>query len=286
MSLSPNLHGIGPLIGWGVQNFIIARISKGADAIKTSMSLHSLCFFLTLLLLPIFGIEEFELAYIPALMLSSVLMALGFLSYVKGFGQGSVSIVAPIVSSKGIITAVLSFIFLDEEITPLKIIGIIITFSGVILLSTDFRKLLQDKKVSLLAGAKWACLCALMWGISCFIHAVICQVVDWYTANLGLRFFVFVTFLILSPLLRLNAIKVFTNINKALIIASVFDCIGAITYNIGLAVGDPSVVTILSGASALITITLGIILLKEKINATQIFGILLTIAGVVALSMV
>lgn len=286
MTFSPNLYGIGPLVGWGIQNFIIARISKGADAIKTSMSLHSLCLLLTLLLLPIFGIKKFDPAFIPALILSSVLMALGFLSYVKGFSEGSVSIVAPIVSSKGIITAVLSFIFLDEEITPLKMTGIIITFFGVILLSTDFRKLLQDKKVSLLAGAKWACFCTLMWGFSCFILAVICQVVDWYTANLGLRFFVFVTFLAISPFLRLNMVKVFTNLDKVLIIASIFDCIGAITYNIGLAIGDPSVVTVLSGASALVTITLGIILLKEKINAAQVFGILLTIIGVVALSMV
>jgi len=62
--------------------------------------------------------------------------------------------------------------------------------------------------------------------------------------------------------------------------------IGAITYNIGLAVGDPSVVTVLSGASALVTIILSIILLKEKINATQVVGILLTILGVMVLSIV
>jgi drug/metabolite transporter (DMT)-like permease len=63
------------------------------------------------------------------------MMAVGSISYVVALSRLNVGTAAALSTSYVVVVAVLSRVFLDEKITPLKLAGIALTLAGVALLS-------------------------------------------------------------------------------------------------------------------------------------------------------
>lgn len=279
-------YGLVGMFGWGVTNFLIASASKRHGAFRTAFLTRILPFFITLLLLPIFKIGKITWINFLMLCLPGFLGSVSYLSFTKGLSIGSVSIVTPIVSSWAIVTATLSFLFLNESLTLLKILGILTTLTGIFLVSTDFKKILREKQVKLLAGAKWAGLTALGWGLAFFLLALFSRKIGWYPANLGIRFWSAIGFLIIAFLRKKEINQLLAKIPKIIYLIAVADVIFFIAFNLGLLRGEPAVVSALAGASPLISVLLAAHFLKEKTVFSQKVGILLCLAGIVSLSLV
>lgn len=287
MTLSPNLYGLGSMIGWGIQNFLVALVSKKHDTFKIGFLFQVLSFLFTLALLPFIGFGEFKL--IPFLSISIVgfCFAIGFTTFIKGFKAGAMSVVTPIAASKSIVTSILSSIFLHEEMYALKVLGICITFVGIIFVSSDFKKIFNEKKMNLIKGAKWAIITAILWGGGLFLLALFSQSFNWYWSNLSLRFWVAFTFVCMLPFANSKITEMFEKrFLKILLVAVICDVIGSISLNIGLVKGDPSILSVISGGSSVIVIICGVTFLKEKLSIMQVLGILSTMVGIVILSIV
>ncbi len=287
MNISANLYGLGPLIGYGIQNYLIALISKKYDTFKISLFLQLFGFILTLLLFPFINVNIFNFPLFLKMSLSGLLFSLGSITFIYGLKEGTASIVTPIASSKAVITAILSFIFLKEKILLIKILGILTTFSGIIFVSTDFKNLHSAKKINLEKGFKWAILTAILWGTGLFFFSTSSKESHWFTSNLYLRLWTTITFIILYPLFKTNKKFVFNKkFFKILLLASIFDTMANITLSMGFIYGDISVVSVLSNGSSVVTVICSLIFLKEKLSFNQIIGILLTIAGIIILSVI
>jgi len=285
--LAPSLlYGLMAMSGWGINNFFVASLSKKVGAFKVAFLIQVLAIFPTLLLFPIFK-DEFVLNQkFLYLSLIGLMGSLAYFSLLKGYKEGAISVVAPFTSIWAVITAVLSFIFLKESVIGLKLIGMAIAITGAILISTDFRKIIEERRVRIYAGVKWASLAALTWGVEMFLLALFSRELGWYTANLGLRFWSLLAFLLLALLIKKELPLLFKKIPRLIWLVIVIDVITLTTYNIGLVRGEPGVVSVIGGACPLITVVLAAIFLKEKINFAQKIGIFLILAGVASLSLV
>jgi uncharacterized membrane protein len=68
-------------------------------------------------------------------LLAGLMWGIGIVCLNTALAKGEVSKILPIVSLGGTITAMIGIIFLKESITPLKIIGIILSAIAIVLLS-------------------------------------------------------------------------------------------------------------------------------------------------------
>lgn len=285
--LAPSLlYGLMAMSGWGTINLLTASLSKRIGAFKTAFLVQVFAIFPTVLLLPIWGKDLIFDQNFLYLSLLGILGISAYLSLLKGYEEGAVSVITPLTSFWAVITAILSFIFLNETITELKILGMMIAFIGVVLVSANFEKILKEKKVKVFDGVKWASLTATIWGFQMFLLAFFSRELGWYTANLGLRVWSAISFLILVLLLRKRFSHLLKEIPKLILVVILLDVFTVAAYNIGLVRGEPAVVSVIGSGSPLITVVLAAIFLKEKINFAQKIGIFLILAGVASLSLV
>lgn len=202
----------------------------------------------------------------------------------KAFEKGSVAIVMPIVSSWSIITALLSFIFLKEKIIATKIVGIVLTVLGVIILSTNLQKLFKEKAIKLIAGAEWAGATSIGWGINFFLVSFFSKKLGWYLTNIGLRVWVTIALLIITFFLRKNIPKLFFKIPKIIYLIVILDVIFYIFLNAGLEFGEASIVSVLASAAPVVSIMIAVIFMRERLVFLQKMGIILSLGGILILS--
>lgn len=278
-------YGLISMLGYGFLNILNGKAAKSVGAYRLGFLVQVGGFFITAMLFPIFGKTGFSLVLILLLSVCGFLSALTYLTFMKAFEKGSVSIVTPIVSSWAIITSILSFIFLREKIVSLKLLGIMITIFGVVLVSTNIKKILKEKRIKLIAGAEWAGLTALGWGVNFFLVSFFSKKLGWYITNIGLRFWVFVSLLAISFFLKKNIVKLISAIPRIIYVIAVADVIVYAFLNIGLEKGEASIVAVLTSASTLITVLLSIYFIKEKLTSLQKLGALLCFFGIGVLTL-
>ncbi len=92
------LYGLIAMSGWGTLNLFTGFLSKKISAFKTAFLVQVFAIFPTLLILPIF---RKDLIFDQNFLYLSLLGALGSLAYIsllKGYEEGVVSVVTPLTS--------------------------------------------------------------------------------------------------------------------------------------------------------------------------------------------
>ncbi len=240
--------------------------------------------FITLALLPLFYSGSISWNAFLLLAIPGFLGTLSSTSLTKGLSIGTVAIVTPIISTWALVTAILSFLFLGEQLTPLKGAGILLTMTGIIFVSTNFREIVKTKRVKLLAGAEWACLTALGWGTLYFLLALFSRQLGWFTANLSVRFWSALGFVILASLRKKSIPQLVNRIPKIIYFLAIFDVAIFLTFNKGLTVGEPAVVSAVTAASPLVSSILASRFLGETTTRSQKGGIGLVVTGLICLT--
>lgn len=65
------------------------------------------------------------------------------------------------------------------------------------------------------------------------------------------------------------------------IITGIMEALAIISLNYGFMVGDSILVSPIANSVAIVTVTLAVIFMKEKITKIQIAGILMTVVGII-----
>ncbi len=285
--LAPSVfYGLLAMISWGTNNFLVASLTRRFGAFKIAFLIQIFAIFPTLLLLPIFKeqlVFNYNLIFLSLIALTG---SLAYISLLKGFQEGTVSLVVSLSAAWAIITAILSFIFLKEPVSALKLLGMAVAFTGIVLVSANFKEIRKEKRVKIYAGVKWASFAALAWGIEMFLLALFSRKLGWYSANLGLRFWNVIIFFLLAILLKQKFPVLLKKIPKLIWVIILIDVLALTAYNIGLVKGEPAVVSVIGSAVPLVTVILAAIFLKERILPLQKIGISLILAGVASLSLV
>lgn len=273
---------------WGLALFLAAIASRKIGNILTLFWMQIFGFVIGCIYL-LFNLNlvnlNLILSFIPILALIALLQTTGTLAYYNGMVKGQVSLVSPLGASYGLITAVLSLVFLKEVLRLNQIVAILLIIFGMIIISINLKDILKNKSIQLLTGTKEGIIAMLGWGVSLFLLIFPSKYLGWFLPAI---FFRFLMILILLIYILYSKVTIFPKAQKLpfklLIFIGLFDMMAFFSYSLGVSKGFGSIVGPVSSASTLVTIFLGCIFLKEKLSVRKIFGVMAIVGGLVLIS--
>jgi len=282
------IFGLLAMLGWGVGDFFGAISSRKIGSVKTYFWMRVLG---TVLASPFLLISQerssWQLWFFIPLFISGVLDFIGTISFYNGFNIGNLSVVSPIASSWSVITIILSLIFLNERLSLFQLLAILLIVLGIWLVSFNFNQFFKLRKVDLLKGGKEGLIAMFMWGIMAFLFIFPSKLsASWFLPIMVHRCFLIAIILFYSLIFKQSLLITddkFKNI-KFLLVIGILDLMANFSLNFGAIIGKVSIISPVSSAFGAVTALLGIIFLKEKISASQIFGIISVVGGIIILS--
>ena len=228
------------------------------------------------------GIRDISAKVLILLILSGLSTGISWLCYFKALQIGDINKVTPIDKSSTVITMLLAFIFLGEEITWLKFVSMILIGSGTYLMiqKKETKEKAEDKKWLLYAvgSAVFASLTSILGKIG----------IQDVNSNLG-------TAIRTAVVLVMAWIVVFVtgkqdtvkNIDRKswlfLILSGFATGSSWLCYYRALQTGPASVVVPIDKLSILVTIAFSYVVFHEKLSLKSGAGLLLIVVGTLAL---
>jgi drug/metabolite transporter (DMT)-like permease len=277
------LMGLLAALLWGGTDFLVGMNARAVGVKRAVYFGQALGFTIMSLLLVVFPVFLLRSMAAPLEtwligVAAAVLTVSGALALSKAFALGKASIVAPLVTSYGVVTTLLSWAG-GEQISLLQLLCIALCVLGVVLSSIH-----SDPKVPHTTQASssitYALLAALFYGTSFWLQG------RFVLPSLGP-----VTMLWLAYLVGLLVLVVIVlRIDDGLKIPPLKNCLtltGASLMNLGgfssfawgAVAGSVSVVTVISTLSGGIAAILGYVFFKERLGKVQVLGVVLVLVG-------
>ena len=277
------LSGLAGMFGWGIYDFLGGYYSKQIGPFKSFFWSQLAGLLSVLLLFFAFTINlHVPILAIILLPIAAIVYAAGYLFFFKGFEVGNVSIVAATMNLWAVFTMLFAFIFMGQRLSTMQTLGVFMIISGVTLASLNWRNI-KSHNFKLSLGIKETVLGAFFFGIFWNISEVISEEIGWLPTTLFVKFGI-IAFLLLFSLLskRELALKKISLKTKIMVLLMGGIEAGAVAIvNYGLTIGDAILITPIASALSIVTITLAIIFLKDKITKLQGLGIITAIAGII-----
>lgn len=206
----------------------------------------------------------------------------GTLIYYEALRIENRALVGTIASSFPMVTVLLSIVFLGEKVSGLQIIAILLVFIGLFLASFDLSGI-RKGKFSFSKGVLFAIIAMCLWGIYFAFIKIPVKEIGWFWPN----YIAFLTFPLLFLYSRIKKRRLEkpteNNVLIPLIVSTLLVRIAEFSYNLGISKGLV-VVAPIAGANPTLFIILAFMIFKDHIKKQQIFGIVITLAGIVFLS--
>ena len=277
------LSGIVGMFGWGIYDFLGGVFAKQIGPFKSFfwsqlaglISVLLLAFvFTTSINIPIFVIILFPIA--------AIVYSAGYLFFFKGFEIGNVSIVAATMNLWAVFTMLFAFIFMGQRLSTIQTLGVLMIISGVTLASLNWSDI-RNQRFQLSSGVKEAVLGAFFFGIFWNISEIISEEVGWLLTTLLVKFGIVLFLLIFSFLVKreIGLTKTTVKTKYAIVLMGIIEAGAVAVVNYGLTIGDAILITPIASALSIVTITLAIIFLKDKVTKLQGLGMVTAIVGIV-----
>lgn len=203
----------------------------------------------------------------------------------RALAFGPIAVVSPVVASYSALAVLLIVVFLGERLTGGQAVAIAVTLVGVVVASSDFGELRQTLgrpgegvRYGLLATAGFG-----VWG--CLYSAAV-RATDGIGMILVLR--VFSVLLLAAYVLARRTSLARLADPRALgliVVVGILDTGANVLLSLGIASGFASFVMTGSGAYPLIPALLAISVLRERLAPNQYVGVVVLVAGLVALGL-
>ncbi len=283
--------GLTGALCWGAADFAARFASRRVGAYRTLFFMQFFGFIALSVYLKFRGgfLEGVAPGWHPwaLAVLAGVINMIASLSLYYSFQIGVMSIVAPVSSSYPALTVALA-IMSGERITPLRGAGLAVTLVGVILAATSFAPSASDpakERARLAKGVGWAVVAAvgfgfLFWFLGFYVIPAVGSTISVWVIRLT-SFSV----LALAAIPARQSLKLPSGSVWWLLAAvGVMDTAAFIANNAGLHTGQVSVVSVLASLYGAVTVVLAWIFLREKLERSQWFGIVLIFVGIVLVS--
>ena len=217
------------------------------------------------------------------LVLSGIATGASWLCYFKALQIGDVNKVTPIDKSSTILTMLMAFILLGEELTLIKCIAMILIGVGTYLMITKKENVVVEKKNN--AWLLYALGSAFFASLTSILGKIGIENVD-STLGTAIRTIVvlIMAWIVVFVTKKQNTIK---HINKNswifLILSGLATSGSWLCYYKALQTGPASVVVPIDKLSILVTIAFSYIVFKEKLNKKSALGLLLIVIGTLSL---
>lgn len=272
---------------WGGTDFLVglnARAVGVKRAVYFGQALGFCIMSLLLIAFPAFILKSMSASLEVWLIgiAAAVLTVCGALALSKAFALGKASIVAPLVTSYGVVTTLLSWAG-GEQISLIQLLCIALCVIGVILSSIH-----SDSKIphSTQAGSSiaYALLAAAFYGTSFWLQGHFVLPVLGPVTMLWLAYLIGLVVLVVIVLGIEDGLKIPPLKNcMALTGASLMNLGGFSSFAWGAVAGSVSVVTVISTLSGGIAAILGYLFFKERLAKIQVLGVVLVLVGAFAL---
>ncbi|WP_283184501.1 DMT family transporter [Pseudomonas svalbardensis] len=209
---------------------------------------------------------------------AAVLTVSGALALSKAFALGKASIVAPLVTSYGVVTTLLSWAG-GEQISLIQLLCIALCVVGVILSSIHSdSKLPHSTQAS--SSIAYALLAAVFYGTSFWLQGRFVLPVLGPVTMLWLAYLVGLTVLVVMVLKIKDGLNIPPLKNcMTLTGASLMNLGGFSSFAWGAVAGSVSVVTVISTLSGGIAAIFGYVFFKERMAKVQVLGVVLVLVG-------
>ena len=228
------------------------------------------------------GIRDISEKVLIFLILSGLSTGISWLCYFKALQIGDINKVTPIDKSSTVITMLLAFIFLGEEITWLKFVSMILIGSGTYLMIQ--KKETQEKK----EDKKW-----LLYAVGSAVFASLTSIlgkigIQDVNSNLGTAIrtavVLVMAWIVVFVTGKQDTVKNIDRKSWLFLILSGFATGGSwLCYYRALQTGPASVVVPIDKLSILVTVAFSYIVFHEKLSLKSGTGLLLIVAGTLAL---
>jgi drug/metabolite transporter (DMT)-like permease len=283
--------GLTGALCWGAADFAARFASRRVGAYRTLFFMQFFGFIALSVYLKFRGgfFEGIAPGWHPWALaaLAGVINMIASLSLYYSFQIGVMSIVAPVSSCYPALTVALA-IMSGEKITMLRGVGLAVTLVGVILAATSFAPNTADPKkesAHLAKGVGWAIVAALGFGVLFwFLGFYVVPAVGGTISVWVIRLTSFSVLGIAAVPARQSLRLPSGGVWWLLAAVGVMDTAAFIANNAGLHTGQVSVVSVLASLYGAVTVVLAWIFLREKLERSQWFGIVLIFVGIVLVS--
>lgn len=217
------------------------------------------------------------------LILSGIATGASWLCYFKALQIGDVNKVTPIDKSSTILTMIMAFILLGEEITLIKTIAMVLIGTGTYLMITKKENIKVEKKNN--AWLIYALGSAIFASLTSILGKIGIEGID-STLGTAIRTIVvlIMAWIVVFVTKKQNTIR---NIDKSswifLFLSGLATGGSWLCYYRALQTGPASVVVPIDKLSILVTIAFSYIVFKEKLNKKSALGLLLIVMGTLSL---
>ena len=233
-----------------------------------------------------FSLNEIQGLTIDILFLNIILgliLATSFLTFYEALRIAHPSLVGTIAASFAALTVILSIVFLKETITNYQALSILVIFLGVIISLLDFTELIKGK-FAFNKGVLLAIATMIGWGIYFTFIKIPVSRIGWFWPEY-ISFTLFPLIYLVMKIRRIELKK--PTYEKALVplILSVIILRSAdFSFNFAISRGLTAIVAPIAGSYPTLFVVLAFLVFKDPIKRQQIFGIILTVFGIVLLS--
>jgi transporter family protein len=277
------LSGIAGMFGWGIYDFLGGIYAKQIGPFKSLFWSQLAGLISVLLLIFVFTINlNVPIPVIILLPIAAVLYSAGYLFFFKGFEIGNISIVAATMNLWAVFTMLFAFIFMGQRLSTIQFIGVLMIISGVTLASLNWSDI-KNQRFQLSLGVKETVIGAFFFGIFWNISEIISEEIGWLSTTLFVKFGIILFLLLFSFLLKweLGLTNVAAKTKCMIVLMGIIEAGAVAIVNYGLTIGDAILITPIASALSIVTITLAIVFLKEKVTKLQGLGIITAIAGII-----
>jgi transporter family protein len=280
--------GLAVMLLWGGMDFLLAIPLKKIGTYKVLFVINSLSILFTLIVLAWFlPTGKIHIGWTEAglLVVLAGINLVAHYNFYRAFELGEVSIVSPVISAYPPVSVFLAVLFLGENLSWFRILVILMIVAGVVLTSTDLRKL---RHIHTVKGVKEALISALMYGVLFFVMGILHKSMDFLNllvfSNLFLDTAVVTLAVSKGGLPALKDIK-YKSMVPIMLVSSVMGIAAWLLYNYGITTELVSIVTTLGSMGSVITVILAIVFFKDRLILNQKIGIAITLLGIVLISL-
>ncbi len=275
--------GVGGMFGWGIYDFLGGVFAKQIGPFKSFFWSQLAGLFSIVLLAVVLGTQV--KATILAIILSAIaamIYAAGYLFFFKGFEIGNVSIVAATMNLWAVFTMLFAFIFMGQRLSPIQTIGVLMIISGATLASINWNDL-RNQGFQLSAGVREAVIGAFFFGVFWNISEIISEEIGWLFTTLFVKFGIILFLLVFSFFLKrqISLSNAATQTKSMVLLMGIVEAGAVALVNYGLTIGDAILITPIASALSIVTITLAIIFLKDKVTRLQGVGMFTAVTGII-----
>ncbi|MBS7619638.1 EamA family transporter [Candidatus Bathyarchaeota archaeon] len=225
----------------------------------------------------------------PFLLASGFIEALYFISLVKAYEAGDLSLVYPLARSSPLIVLILAVVFLKETISSWGIIGLSLVILGVYVIhlrSFSFRDFIHPIVSLRSRASQWALMTAIWTSIYSLIDKMAVGIVDpiLYAFWLDIFIVIFLTPIVFKRLGLRRIVAEFKENRMNPIVSGFLMRAGYVLVLVALSLSQLSYIISIRQLSIVLGSFLGITLLHEPYGKSRLIGSILIFSGVFTLS--